>query len=259
MPTDGDYQARVARHVALVTEGDPTDLAERRDRFGEESLELQQALGQTREAAHALVDYVYGRPVGEPGPELGGTAYTLAALAGQANLDLRACAEAELERISTPEMVARIRAKRATRHGRGPLPGTVNEVPPVPPAPPERAKPRRWGGMDLGEEGRIGCTIMMLGTALATLSSMTGLGMIGLVGTVQTLVVGVLVIAMVVAAGMVLVEGSRLVSTAALILGLAASAVGWAVVGHLFLWAFPACYAAFAALSFAFPKRPRPA
>lgn len=117
------YQERVARHVAALTVGDPTDLAERRNRFGEESLEFQQSLGQTRAEAHALVDYVHGRSVGVPRAEAGGTAYTLAALANEAGLDLAACGEEELERLSTPEAMERIRLKRASRHGRGPLPG----------------------------------------------------------------------------------------------------------------------------------------
>jgi len=120
---DASFQERVGHHVALVTRGDPTDLDERRDRFGEESLELQQSLGQTRAEAHALVDYVFARPVGKPRAEMGGMLYTATALANEAGLDMADCAETELNRVSTPEMVEKIRRKRAGRHGRGPLPG----------------------------------------------------------------------------------------------------------------------------------------
>ena len=38
-------------------------------RFLEEALELVQACGATASEAHQLVDYVYGRPVGEPAQE----------------------------------------------------------------------------------------------------------------------------------------------------------------------------------------------
>ena len=42
-----------------------TDKLQRNHRFLEEALELVQACDCTREEAHMLVDYVYGRPVGE--------------------------------------------------------------------------------------------------------------------------------------------------------------------------------------------------
>lgn len=120
---DGSFQERNAAWMAIAFEGDPTDLAERVARFGEESLELQQALGLTREDAHRLVDYVFDRPAGTPATEFGQAHSTLALLATFAGHDLQACGEAELARVSTPEFIAKLRGKRATRHGRGPLPG----------------------------------------------------------------------------------------------------------------------------------------
>lgn len=36
--------------------------------------------------------------------------------------------EADLVKLQQPETIARIRAKRATRHGRGPLPGLDPEI-----------------------------------------------------------------------------------------------------------------------------------
>lgn len=118
-----DFQARVsAAHNALFHD-DPTDLAERRDRFGEEANEVQQALGQTRDAAHQLVDYTYDRAIGDPEKEIGAAALTLASLCVVGGYSMMQCAEADLEKLQQPETIARIRAKRSTRHGRGPLPG----------------------------------------------------------------------------------------------------------------------------------------
>lgn len=42
------------------------DKSERNHRFLEESLELVQSLGCTREEAHMLVEYVFDRPTGDP-------------------------------------------------------------------------------------------------------------------------------------------------------------------------------------------------
>lgn len=117
------FQKRNAAWMAVAFAGDPTDLPERVARFGEESLELQQALGQTREDAHRLVDYVYDRPIGRADKEMGGTLTTLACLAVATGLDMATCGEDELARVSSTEFIAKLRGKRATRHGRGPLPG----------------------------------------------------------------------------------------------------------------------------------------
>lgn len=117
------FQDRVSvAHHALFHD-DPTDVAERRARFFEESNETCQALGMTREEAHQLVDYTYGRHAGEPAKEIGAATLTLASLCVVAGYDMMACAEEDLEKLQRPETIARIRAKRATRHGRGPLPG----------------------------------------------------------------------------------------------------------------------------------------
>ena len=123
LPGFASYPARVAAACAVLFEGDPTDVAERRDRFAEEANEVCQALGMTREAAHQLVDYTHDRPVGDPAQEIGAALTTLTSLANQAGHDLMACAEADLAKLERPDTVERIRTKRATRHGRGPLPG----------------------------------------------------------------------------------------------------------------------------------------
>jgi hypothetical protein len=77
----------------------------------------------TTEDMHKIVDYSGNRPVGEPAKEIGAAMVTLASLCVIAGFDLMACAEADLEKLQRPETIDRIRAKRATRHGRGPLPG----------------------------------------------------------------------------------------------------------------------------------------
>lgn len=119
------FQERVVglfRHVCTEV-GDPTDLPERRDRFGEEAMEIFQATDGTREAAHQIVDYVFSREKGQARKEIGQGLVTLTALATHAGHDLMACGEEELARMWRPESVEKVRRKRAARHGRGPLPG----------------------------------------------------------------------------------------------------------------------------------------
>ena len=119
----GGYQARVAEAHHALFHDDPTDIAERRDRHQEESNELSQSLGMTREEAHRLVDYTWDRPAGEPTKEIGASLLTLASLCVVGGYDMASCGYADLEKLQRPETIDRIRAKRATRHGRGSLPG----------------------------------------------------------------------------------------------------------------------------------------
>lgn len=91
------------------------DREERNHRFLEEALELVQACGCTSSEAHQLVDYTFSRPIGEPNQEVGGVMVTLAALCLANGLDMHADGDAELVRISAPEMVAKIRAKQAAK------------------------------------------------------------------------------------------------------------------------------------------------
>ena len=97
------------------------DREERNHRFLEESLELVQACGCSQHEAHQLVDYVYGRPVGEPFQEVGGVMVTLAALCLANGLDMHENGETELARIWTK--VEQIRAKQAAKPKHSPLPG----------------------------------------------------------------------------------------------------------------------------------------
>jgi NTP pyrophosphatase (non-canonical NTP hydrolase) len=72
---------------------------ERNHRFLEEALELVQACGCTAEAAHKLVDHVFGRPVGETPQEVGGVMITLAALCNVHKIDMDEAALDELDRV----------------------------------------------------------------------------------------------------------------------------------------------------------------
>lgn len=89
------------------------DTQERCHRFTEESLELVQSLGMTQSEAHQLVDYVYGRPVGETNQEVGGVMVTLAALCSSQDLGMEAEGEVELARIW--KNIDKIRAKQAAK------------------------------------------------------------------------------------------------------------------------------------------------
>ncbi len=121
-----DYQTRIGKWlVECFGNGIAYDRQERNWRFGEEALELIQAQGATKEQALQLVEYVYGRPEGEPQQEVGGVMVTLAALCLASQLDMAVCGEAELARINTPEMIEKIRTKNANKPLRSPLPGSA--------------------------------------------------------------------------------------------------------------------------------------
>jgi hypothetical protein len=101
------------------------DIEERNHRFLEESLELVQASGCTASEAHQLVDYVFGRPVGELQQEIGGAMVTLAALCLAHDADMHAAGETELARIWTK--VEAIRTKQAARPKHSPLPAAASQ------------------------------------------------------------------------------------------------------------------------------------
>lgn len=109
--------------VRCFGEGTADDVTEQNWRFLEEALELVQSLGGGAEDAHRLVDYVFGRPSGEPMQEVGGTMVTLAALLSANGLSMADGAWGELSRIETPDVMNRIRAKHAAKPHKSPLPG----------------------------------------------------------------------------------------------------------------------------------------
>lgn len=98
------------------------DTNERNHRFLEESLELVQSLGCTKEEVILLVEYVYNRPLGEPFQEVGGVMVTLAALCNCNNIDMRSASETETFRIESPEIMDKIRRKQANKPHSSPLP-----------------------------------------------------------------------------------------------------------------------------------------
>jgi len=100
-----------------------SDKTERNHRFLEEALELVQSAGCTADEAHQLVDYVYGREVGEMEQEVGGVMLTLAALCVAHDLDMGHCGEVELERVWTK--IEQIREKQSAKPKHSPLPQTT--------------------------------------------------------------------------------------------------------------------------------------
>lgn len=105
------------------------DKIERNHRFLEEALELVQSCGCTRSEAHQLVDYVFGRPVGEIEQEIGGVMNTLAALCLAHRFDMMVAGEKEMRRVWT--MVEKIRAKQAAKPKHSPLPEATTEPDPT--------------------------------------------------------------------------------------------------------------------------------
>lgn len=119
------------------------DREERNHRFLEEALELVQSLGCSAADAHQLVEYVYGRPVGEPPQEVGGVMVTLAALCLANGLDMHQLADTELARVWTK--VDQIREKQKSKPQVAPLPGVYpGREPSAPVERDERAKFVAW-------------------------------------------------------------------------------------------------------------------
>jgi NTP pyrophosphatase (non-canonical NTP hydrolase) len=117
------FQARVQPWMlACFNEEIAADRLERGDRFIEEALELVQSGGYDKERAHALVEYVYGRPQGDVNQEVGGVMVTLAAYCLAFGVDMHVEAERELARINEPEIIEKIRAKQASKPNGSALP-----------------------------------------------------------------------------------------------------------------------------------------
>lgn len=122
--TPETFQARVAPWMLECFGAEVSrDRTGRSHRFLEESLELVQAAGCSASEAHQLVDYVFGRPVGELAQEVGGVMVTLAALCLAQDVDMHAAGETELARVWTKIDV--IRAKHAAKPKHSPLPGAA--------------------------------------------------------------------------------------------------------------------------------------
>lgn len=99
------------------------NVQERVHRFLEEALELGQACKCTRSEAHQIVDYVFDREIGSVPQEIGGTMVTLAALCLAIGEDMHAAGDTELARVSTVEVIERVRRKHFAKPKFSPLPG----------------------------------------------------------------------------------------------------------------------------------------
>lgn len=94
-----DRQQRVATWCREAFGQESTSVAHRGLRLAEEAIETAQAAGCDRDKLHALIDYIYERPVGELDQELGGLGVTALALAAAAGLDADECERTEVERV----------------------------------------------------------------------------------------------------------------------------------------------------------------
>ncbi|RYF26579.1 MAG: hypothetical protein EOO42_01045 [Flavobacteriales bacterium] len=118
-----DFQKRVGKWLCACFGIEIAEnINERSHRFLEESLELCQSLGTTKEEALILVDYVYNRDVGETQQEVGGVMVTLGALCYASKLEMDDCAFVELVRIEHPTVMEKIRIKQQNKPKSSPLP-----------------------------------------------------------------------------------------------------------------------------------------
>ena len=96
------------------------DRTQRNHRFCEEALELVQACGCSKEDVLSLIEYVYNRPIGEKGQEVGGVMITLAALCEAQEISMTEEGERELNRIW--EKMGDLRHKHNNKPKNSPLP-----------------------------------------------------------------------------------------------------------------------------------------
>lgn len=97
------------------------NIIERNHRFFEEATELVQSTGMSKTECLQLIDYVYGREIGEPEQEVGGVTVTLNALCNALGIYVDDCQETELSRIWT--LIKSVREKQAKKpNNNSPLP-----------------------------------------------------------------------------------------------------------------------------------------
>ena len=96
-----------------------TTVPERGRRFLEEALELFQSVeGSDAAMAHTLVDYVFGRPVGEPFQEVGGVMVTLMSLAECIGVSVEVAEKTETHRVLSTD-VAHFQRRQAEKRAAG--------------------------------------------------------------------------------------------------------------------------------------------
>ena len=99
MTRDERQAAIFAWAKAAFSVEEATSLPQRGLRLLEEAIEAFQACGGGEEKAHELVSFVFGRPPGEIGQELGGVGVTLIALAAAAGVSADAEEQREVARV----------------------------------------------------------------------------------------------------------------------------------------------------------------
>jgi hypothetical protein len=75
------------------------DHEERGRRFIEEAVELNQAIGVSKEDILRIVDHVYSRPVGDVFQEIGGVGITLLGLCQSVGYNFEAATQTELDKV----------------------------------------------------------------------------------------------------------------------------------------------------------------
>lgn len=88
---------------------------ERGCRVLEETIELAQAMGVSRDQAHMLVDQVYNKPTGEIRQELGGVMHTLLICHASCNINASETILATMKDVWQRERIETIRKKQ---HGK---------------------------------------------------------------------------------------------------------------------------------------------
>lgn len=114
--TKVSLQARVGQWVIrCLGSAHLMDRRIRAKRLLEEALELAQSESVTKDVALAWVEWVYGRPVGRPRQEAAGVGLCLLAYCEAMDEDYKKLIETELARVSSAEMMAKIREKQAIK------------------------------------------------------------------------------------------------------------------------------------------------
>lgn len=120
------YQKKVGEWMKEVFPPEVVNNIEERNlRFIEESVELVQSFGLGKEQVLKIVEYVYGRPKGEPGQEVGGVKLTLAALCNAALINMKVAGNLELDRVWLN--IDKIREKQKFKQEQGVAVGPIME------------------------------------------------------------------------------------------------------------------------------------
>ena len=122
-----EFQQRVVNWLRVCYVGIRQAPKTRAFRFTEESLELTQACGISKDEVLELVDYVYSRPVGTIEKEAGAVILTLSAVCSNYGIDMHEVAYNEIDRMSNPESIERTRNKNLKVVEGSPLPGNVDQ------------------------------------------------------------------------------------------------------------------------------------